>query len=68
MEFQILMAVSMKMTVFWVVDSAVSLKQTDISEVVTASIIIALMMEAVSTTEMSFLQDYTLQQPRRQSP
>jgi hypothetical protein len=68
MEFQILMAVSMKMTVFWVVDRAVSLKQTNISEVVTAFIIIALMTEAVSTTEMSFLQDYTLQQPRRQSP
>jgi hypothetical protein len=56
MKFQILTAVSMKVTVFWDVVPCSPVKFTDVSEVLAASImkvIIALMKEAGSTSEMS---------------
>jgi hypothetical protein len=47
------MATSVKMAVFWDVAPCVWERLTDVSEVLTASIIIALMMETVSTSEPS---------------
>jgi hypothetical protein len=43
----------MKMTVFWDVARVVSYKLTDVSEVLAASIIITLIMEAARTSETS---------------
>jgi hypothetical protein len=50
MGFQVLIAASMKMTVFW---DVVLCSLVDVSEVLAASIIRAVMMEAASTSEMS---------------
>jgi hypothetical protein len=54
----------MKMTVFWDV-ALCNQKFTDVSEVLTTSIITTLMMEAVSNSETSV--NYMVQHPRRQS-
>jgi hypothetical protein len=65
MRFQVLTAVSMKMTVFWDVVPCSLAKFTDISEVLTA-FIISLMTEAVSTSQKKviFLQQDLFSPPK----
>jgi hypothetical protein len=59
-ECEILTAVSMKMAVFWVVVPSDAQKFTDVSEVLSASIIRATIIAG------KLLSDCTAQQPRRQ--